>query len=144
MAKVALALMSLTAMAPASTPISAGRWELSNQMVDALFDGRRDEGSIPSSKPKLVCLAEADAAKGPGLAFSDPSICRVLKSSTKDGVFEFETECKATESNDTIVTKAAGRYTADNYVGTSTSVQRHDGMRIEMRSRMEAKRIGDC
>ncbi|WP_260598155.1 DUF3617 domain-containing protein [Sphingomonas endolithica] len=144
MAKMALGLLSLVTAAPASTPISAGRWEVSIQMKEALFDGRRNDNPTPARKPHVICLATKDAAKGPGLAFSDASLCRVLKSNVKDGAFSFETECKAVESDDVIVTRSHGRYSADSYVGTSTSLQRRKGKEIEMRSRMEAKRVGEC
>ena len=143
-AKVILGMLALAAVVPASTPIAEGRWIITNQMEEVLFDGQRDDSPFPRSKPVSVCLAAADAAKGPGLAFSDLSRCKVLKSNVSDGAFAFETECKATESEDTILTKAAGRFSAGSYTGTSTSVQRRDGVQIEMRSQVEAKHVSTC
>lgn len=138
------ALMLLVGAASGSTPIAPGRWQLSNQMDEVLFNGKRDTMPLPPSRPRRACLAKADAAKGPGLAFSNPDLCRVLNSSVQDGSFSFETECKATESADTILTKTVGSYTPDSYSGRSTSIQRRDGMEIEMRSQIEGKRLGDC
>ena len=144
MTKIGPALVLLAVAAPASTPISTGTWELSNQLEEVLFNGIRDNAATPPSKPQSVCLSKEDAAKGPGLAFSDISICRVTKSSLQDGKFQFQTECEATESSDIITTSAAGNYTPTSYTGESISIQRRGDMKIEMRSRMEAKRLGDC
>ncbi|WP_093664381.1 DUF3617 family protein [Sphingomonas gellani] len=136
--------MSLAAAGSAATPITAGRRIVTNQIEAALFDGRSDGTSFPTARPRSVCLASVDAAKGPELAFSDLRQCRVLRTPVSGGAFSFETECKATSSDDLIVTRSAGRYAADSYVGTSTSMQRRAGLRTEMRSPMEAKRVGNC
>ena len=144
MAKVALMLLSLSIAVPASTPIAAGRWELTNQMEEVLIDGRSDGASLPTFGPQSACMSPTNAANGPGLAFSDPTLCRVLKSSVADGAFSYETECKAAGSRDIISTKASGSYTSDSYVGKTVSTQRRVGTQIEMRSIMKGKRLGDC
>ena len=144
MIKLATVSVLLFASAPGATPISAGRWQLSTDLDEVIFDGQRDPSPIPPGKPRMACLSTATATQGPGLAFSDPATRRTVKSRVGNGVYEFETECKATESNDIITTKASGTYTSDRYSGRSVSIQRREGMTIEMRSRMEAKRIGDC
>lgn len=144
MTKIAWMVLLLAVDTSAATPISAGRWEVRNDLEATILDGRRDDSPTPIFKPASVCLSPENAVKGPGLAFFNPGICRVLESSVDDGRFAYKIECKATESDDTIVTTASGTFTSTSYAGKSVSTQKHDGMRIEMRSRMEAKRIGDC
>ena len=144
MMKAALISLAIAAIPPASTPITEGRWMVTNQLEEAKFNGRSDPGSFPRAKPRAICLAAAKAVRGPGLAFSDSSLCTTLSSTVADGAFAYELRCRATESEDTISTTSSGRYTSDSYTGVSTSVQLRGGTRIEMRSKIEAKRIGDC
>jgi len=144
MIKTALICIASAAAVPASTPIAAGRWLVTNQIEEATFDGKPDPGSFPKAKPHAICLAGPKAARGPGLAFSDPSLCTTVSSALADGAFAYELRCRATESDDTIRTKASGRYTADSYTGASTSVQYRGATRIEMRSSFTARRVGTC
>jgi hypothetical protein len=139
---IAIAIAALAATA--STPIEPGQWVVTNQMTATLFDGRPAEALFPPAKAHSVCIKAADAAKGPGLALTSTNLCKVISSTLENGEFAFETECKATESDDIILTKTVGRYSSDSYVGTSTSIQHRDGMQIEMRSRIDAKRTGNC
>jgi hypothetical protein len=117
---------------------------VTNQLEEATFDGQTDPGAFPKAKPRAICLVAAKAVRGPGLAFSDPSLCTTLSNKLGDGAFAYELRCRATESEDTILTSSSGRYTSDSYSGTSTSVQVRGATRVEMRSKIEAKRVGDC
>lgn len=144
MLRIVLSFCLLGATAPAASPIAAGRWEVTNNLQEVFFDGRRDDAVMPASKPQAVCLSSAQALKGPGVAFSDPELCQVETSSIEGASFAYTLKCKATESDDMITTKAAGTFVADSYTGSATLIQQRGSMRIEMRSKVNAKRVGDC
>ena len=143
MLKVVLGIGVLASTTSAS-PIAAGRWQISNNLQEAFIDGSRDQTVASTSRPTEVCLSPSQAEKGPGLAFSDPDLCQVLASSIEGAQFAYTLRCKATDSNDIIESKVAGTFTADSYQGIAISIQTSGRTRIEMRSRMNAKRIGDC
>lgn len=143
MLKIVL-MAGLLASTTTASPIAAGRWQISNDLQESIIDGRRDKIASPRRRPTEVCLSALQAEKGPGLAFSDPELCQVLTSTISGTDFAYTLRCRATESNDLITTKVEGTFTTDSYTGTAVSTQRRGRMRIEMRSTMNAKRVGDC
>jgi hypothetical protein len=134
----------VVAAAPAEPPISPGKWEVTNQLHETSIGGRRQSFSGATARPAAVCLQLAEASKGPGLAFSDPELCTVSRSTMERGHYEYDLQCKATESGDNIVTKVAGSFTATDYTGEEISIQKRGSSRIEMRSKITARRVGDC
>lgn len=139
---VPLALL-LIAAGPA-TPIRPGLWEVTNQIKSSRIGNRLQTFPDTVIKPTKICLTPSDAAKGPGLAFSDPEKCNVLSTTVGGGQYEYEMQCLATDSDDKIVTKASGKFTEDGYEGEAISVQMRGSLRIEMHGVGTARRIGDC
>ena len=140
---VLLAALLATAASDAA-PISAGQWRVSDDLKVLMINGRRQTHFFPVSDPGATCLKSDQAVKGPGLAFNDPELCRVLNSKIDGSNYEYTLECKVSESKDLTTTKVSGTFAKDSYTGKAVSIQRRGSTVIEMRSDVYAKRIGDC
>ena len=134
----------LIPVAADTAPIEPGRWEITNDLREVTIDGRAEQGISPAARPVSACLSADAAIRGPGLAFSDPDLCTVLESTIRDGRYAYKMQCKATESADTIETQVSGAFTRSEYDGEAISLQKRGSTRIEMRSRIKARRLGDC
>jgi hypothetical protein len=138
---LAAALALFPPIAHAETPIQAGLWEKTEQVM---LDGKES-----SSRPQKICLKAGEASlERLVLITADEATARGCKSSVSapgPGLVNMSMSCPASDGEPAVGAAMALKFTPTSFEGSGTvEIKAKDGHEGKGTSLLSGKRLGDC